>query len=521
MPYIISMKQNYAALFCLLILFSSEAFAQDAVDSSELRNNLGTIEFIDNASPTSGNQFNTRAQIIGIGSALGSAARGGTQNAGDTSRYFIIHRLHPAEFDKLDGDIFGLGSASSVDTIRNLRWIIQGYLTSAYNYSDTDAILLAEYITIYNAVYRKNRTYFSGRYKTPLLNDLTNGIEGLAVRYNEWPGQTMMLIPLQTALDGSLSAVDTTAITEQAVIDEMRKDAGRGIDSRQDMVDLKEREAEAASAKAAEQRAAADAEDKRIQAERERISGERAELQKTQNSEAATDAERSEAAERSKELAAEEAALDKSQEAADEQREAAEASENLAQRKMEEADADRDAIADDQRELIAQGSVPVNAPATPTGVLGIKLSNKASLSGSPVQVNPKSSQVMKTSGLNAVRARTLMQVGGKTLAIAGEQGEKSTHRLIEIDPVMLTMIKKGNDEVSSESLIWANGNSIYAIVVSGGKNYLGRFGDNLDLQSQSQTVIHPFASVYFSDGRLLTQDATGSVVSLDADTLQP
>jgi hypothetical protein len=514
-------------LLLFVILFPGFAFSQDAVDSAELERNLGTVEFIDNTSTPQ--QINTREQIFNIGNNLGNLIRGAAETAGDTSRYFVIHRLHPAEFDKLDGDIFGLGSDAGVDTIRNMRTIIQGYLQGAYSYSVADAALLAEYITIYNAVYRKNRGYFSGRYKTPLLSDLTEGMEGLALRYDEWPGQTLMLIPLRTATDGSLSAVDTSSITDETVINEMRKDDDKGIESRQGMVDLKERESEAAAEKAAAQKAEADTAAKNIAEERQRIENERrqieAEKDRIANDEATDSIDSTEARERLAQLDEQEDQLDKEDEALDrmeddaEQLKAdAEENEALAAQKEEEADREREAISADQRDIL-DAAAPRQNIAALTGVFGIKYANKNAVSGTPVQVNPATAEIMKTSSLNFIKARTITVLGGKTIAVAGEKNDSGTHRLIEIDTTTLSLTNQSAAEISPNSPIWLNGNSIYALLVDGGKNYLARFDISLSTLARSRIAVHQNAAIIFQGDRILTQDEQGSVISLKASDL--
>ncbi|GMO47713.1 MAG: P83/100 family protein [Termitinemataceae bacterium] len=516
---------KFASIYSLFVtlFFLQNTFAQNNVDSAELKNNLGSVEFIDNTGASS--IFNTRAEIFNIGNSVGLSVNRGAAVSGDRSRYFVIHRLHPAEFDKLDGDIIGLGSGASVDTIRNLRSIIAGYLQGAYNYNATDAGLLSEYITIYNAVYRKNRTYFSSRYKTPLLNDLTTGMEGLALRWSEWPGQTLMIIPLQTAADGSLSAVDTTSITDAAVIAEMRKDDDRGVGSRRDMVDMKEREATEAAEKAVQQRAEADAAEKKIAAEKQQLESEKQRLEaekvalKDDNSPEAQQ-RAAELAEKEKELNEKEESIEKEQEEADAKNAAAQSNEEFAERKIQEADADRDAISSDQKELIAAGTPPQTTPAATAGILGVRLPNKTATAGAPTLVNPSSAQVIKTSSLSSVKARTLVMVGGKTLAIAGTNGEKGAQRLIEIDPQSLTMIKSGEDDINVNSLIWINDSNLFAIVNSGGKSYLARFDVDLKLQVKSDLPIHGFASINFVADKILTQKEDGTVLILKADTLK-
>ncbi|MDR0540328.1 MAG: hypothetical protein LBG74_07510 [Spirochaetaceae bacterium] len=475
------------------------------VDTGELQSNLGPVEFINNtARPT---VVNTRQQIWAIGNRLGLAVRNNTGEAGGRASYFVRHNLYPAEMDKLDADIFGLGANVAVDNIRNLRWIIQGYLEGAYGYKIEDAALLAEFITIYNAVYRKNRAYFTGRYKTPLMNDLQPvGNEGLSTRWNEWAGQTLMLIPLRTAADGSLSAIDTSAITSEEVLNELRKDDDRGIEQRQAMVDLKEREAEAAAQKAELQREAITAEEKRIADEKARIAAEQAELERQRQEGAISDED---AAKQAAELATQEEAARLAEEELQKQRDEEAANLAFAERKIEEAQSERQGISKDQAETLGlnqQGGAP------PPSLLGIRL-NPGVLTGRIVRVNATNAAQIQSSELNTVNARTVTFTGGKLLAVASSSGKQ---RLVEIDQTTLQMLKQSAEELNKDSLLWVNGANLYAIALVGGKNRIGRFDMNLALQASSAVDVHPLAAVTIQGDKILTQNVSGAVIILDA-----
>jgi hypothetical protein len=520
-------QKLFCGIACILLAVCENAFvyAQDAVDSAELERNLGPVEFIDNTAPP--DRIDTREQIFDIGYTLGLAAYGGGASAGDGDRYFVIHRLHPAEFDKLDGDILGIGINAEVDQIRNLRLIIQGYLEGAYSYNAADAALLARYITIYNAVYRQRREYFSGRYKTPLLNDLTVNKEGLSPRWNEWPGSTLMVIPLQTAIDGSLSAVDTSSITSGEVVDELRKDQDKSVEDRQQMVELKEREADEAEQKAAIQREEAasnmeQAEKLRNEAQEElrQIAEEREQPPAAGTSPEEEQARQAILDEREASAARKDAEADELAASAEEKERQAEANEEFAERKTEEANAERAAISKDQRELIDAANIPPQT-ASAAGLVGIRLIERNSSLGMPVLIIPSSGEELKRSSLNTVWARTFVKVDGKNIVIAGENGGDSIHRLVEIDGETLQTVKQGSDEINRESLIWVNGSDLYAIVSgANGQNYLGRFNTGLVKQAQSSTAVHGFATVQFEGGRVITQNADGGLIPLDAQSLQ-
>jgi hypothetical protein len=500
-------------------------------------------------------RIDTRLQIWNIGYVPGTQIRGGARNSGGLARYFVIHSMSGPEGDRLDADIFGLGVDVGVDHIRNLRLIIQGYLEGAYAYSAQDAALLAEYITIYNAVFRGNWDYFTIRYKIPVIRNLEQDKAGLSIRFDEWPGRTLLLIPLALGKPNSLSAVDTGSLSAPEVIEELKKEPDLGLGSRTAMLDLKEREADAAEQEAALQRAAiAEEEDRlareraeaaqeqeRIAREREAVEQERAaiaqELEEVKEDEEAgrappeearrqegvlawrtAEADRKEADLEKQAADAEEkeADLEKREEVLAEKREEAKKTEEFAERKAEEAQQDRQRIIQDQRALITQ---PKPQTAEPEGILGIRLINADSPLGRFVRVNTENGQELKVSDLNTVNVRTLTRLGGKIFSVAGENRGSGAIRIVEIDPETMGIAKQGDDDIHPQSLLWVHNDKLYAIINQGGVLRLARFSTGLEREALSTVTIHPYATPAFQEGLTLIQQADGSLAILNGDDL--
>jgi hypothetical protein len=122
--------------------------------------------------------------------------------------------------------------------------------------------------------------------------------------------------------------------------------------------------------------------------------------------------------------------------------------------------------------------------------------------------------------MNTVNGRTVTLLGGRILAIAGIDRGNGAIRLVEISSDTLEMIDQGEDDIHPQSLLWNNGNDLYAVIVSDGKNYLARFNVNLERQSQTAVEVHPYASCVFQGDRILTQNADGAPLLLNAQTLR-
>ncbi|MDR2717792.1 MAG: hypothetical protein LBB89_07005 [Treponema sp.] len=497
------MKNFCKVLFFGIIFTGAAGTGFTQIDRGELQKNLAPVSFTNYEGPHA--RIETREQIRQIGVGLGQAVKAGAERTGANSRYFVIHSVSAPDGTKLDADIFGLGANTGVDHIRNLRTIIQGYLQEAYSYSAQDAAVLAEYITIYNAVYRGNWDYFSERYKKPVLGHLNPQQVGLATRYSEWPGKTLMLIPLGM---GGISSIDTSSISDSRVVEEMRREDDRGIEQRRGMVDIKEREAEAAEQKAVNQREA-------VRREERAIAEEKSQLEKDRQQQAENPpASRAEAAQQESEAQKKSDELDQRESELVLQREEAAKQEQFAEKKTEEAQRERESIARDQQAIIDRGE-------TPQGLIGIILERTDTALGRLVAIDPATRRELRRSPLDTVYARTLTFVGGKILAIAGENRDNGAVRLIEINSRMLTMVKQGNDDLHPNSLIWVNGNDIYAITadLTNGTLNLGRFNADLALQAKSKIAVHPNAAVSIQQGSLLIQRADGSVALLNSADL--
>ncbi|WP_294430942.1 P83/100 family protein [uncultured Treponema sp.] len=270
------------ALVPIFAIFAISAASAISVDRNEIQSAGGPNEIVFRNYSGPHSVINTIEQIRAIGSSLGNQVKPRIEKSGtigDSSRYAVIHAVDPSTKEKFDADIFIIGKNATVDHITNLRRIISAYLSSAYGYSTKDADTIATFVTVYNAVYRKNTKYFESKYKEIVTKNLSSAITGLSTNYEEWPGKTQIVIPLSD-LNGGLSTIDTSLISDKEVVKSMQGEEDKGIEARKDMVDIKEREADNAQEKADNAQAKADeekaklAEEQRKKAEQEKAAAE-------------------------------------------------------------------------------------------------------------------------------------------------------------------------------------------------------------------------------------------------------
>ena len=86
------------------------------------------------------------------------------------------------------------------------------------------------------------KSKFQEKYKKVVTNNLSSEKAGIALSYKDWPGKTQIVIPLND-IKGGLSTVDTSVISDKQVVQSMQGEDDKGVESRKEMVDIKEREA--------------------------------------------------------------------------------------------------------------------------------------------------------------------------------------------------------------------------------------------------------------------------------------
>ena len=583
------------ALVCLCTFaFMSMAFAIE-VDQSELKQAGNTpIEFINYTGPHA--EIDTLRAIAEIGESLAGAAQRG--RAGDTNRYAVIHAVDPSVKAGLDADIMIIGSGARVDHINNLRVIIAGYLQRAYGYSEKDAKTIAHFVTIYNAVYRGDMNMFKSKYKAVVIKNLATDKVGLALRYDEWPGKTQIVIPLSDQkYSGTLSTIDTKSLSDKNVVDKMREQDDKDIATRKDMIDLKERESSAARDRAdvAQKNAAAarkDADTKRNEAasaqkeadksktaavqskqdaEKARKDAEAAKKKAAQSEKAAaaaqkqaqknpndrkaaeeaakkqqeaaknkqeasdkdkTAAEKANAAKKGDQEAAakqkeadakQKAANEAAKQAQDKEREAS-SEKQFADTKEQEAQSDRKDVAADTRKIIeekreerkAQDEAAF-ASALPGAML--KVVDSGSLLSEVVLLDLKTEKPLKTSSLNTIRGRALIEGTDSLIAIAGSKSGNQMITLVAITPRTLEMTKQATVPIAAQSLLIQADDSYYAVIEQSGKNYLARFNNNLEMQAKSSVTVLPYTAISVTEKGLLVQDTANNIRLLNANNL--
>lgn len=478
--------------------------------------------------------INTADEISNIGTELGKKLKPNIENqttVGSEIKYQVIHAIDPTETGKLDADIFIIGNNSTVDHIKNIRRIISSYLVTTYDYSVSDANTLATFITVYNAVYRGNLSKFQEKYKKVVTNNLSSEKAGIALSYKDWPGKTQIVIPLND-IKGGLSTVDTSVISDKQVVQSMQGEDDKGVESRKEMVDIKEREADIASEKAQEAQKKATEETNKLKEEQKKETQlkQEAEEAKQEAEEAKQEAEKNpndkelqkqaeekqEIAEVKQEIAEEQTKKTEEQaKKTEEAKQDATEAQSIADTKRTEAQTERTSISQDQQTIMREQAKNESAPQ----VYGLKAVDELGILSSLVKMNAETGSVIKESPVTVIRSRTIYEVQEGYIAIAGTNIKNGAVKLVILDKENMEIIKEGADEVAETSVLVQDGDDFYCVVKSNNKWIVGKYNSNLDSLLKSTISVKPATPITITSSGVLVTSASNRPILLKKDDL--
>lgn len=416
----------------------------------------------------------TAGAIMGIGTNLGNQVAKDVENPMTVepyAKYSIYHVVGGTDENGLDADILLLNANAGVDHINNLRRIVTGYLMAAYGYSREDSETLAVFVTVYNAVYRGDLSKFTGKYKSAVLEYLTADSVGLSTNWEEWAGRTQIVIPLGSVADGT-AAVETSEISDDKVIEALRAEDDKSVETREKLTNIKEKEAGDATekAKTAQKEAA-----------REKKEGKKAEAEKSARE--------------------------------------SEKQQKVADKKNEEVKTEREQISKDKDDVKKEAAAKAGENQNQKYFTSLFVVDEKNKLYSLMTVNPDNGQVIKRSSIRQIREKAVFPVSDGLVTVCGVNDKHSAVKLCLVDEVTLE-IKKESDEVLSEnSPLVQNGDRFYVILNEGGANYIASFDKSISLKSKSEVAVNGASPLnLYSEGILVT-DTHGNPVLLSLPNL--
>ncbi len=153
------------------------------------------------------------------GESLSEFSNSGSKDKADD---ISIKRYLP-DGKKMGGDVITIGEKFKAGHIHTIKRIVSSYIQKSFDYDLKNADILTYYVLYYNVMHRKNLKYFKNKYSKVLLNDLTQKNIGISKKFNEWAGNTQLIIPLSKNILKDKKTDLTISELEQAVNKDLDK----------------------------------------------------------------------------------------------------------------------------------------------------------------------------------------------------------------------------------------------------------------------------------------------------------
>ncbi len=533
---------------CLLVVLSAFPLG---VDVNEI-NTGKIIEFINYTGQSKQYSVN---EIKGWGSELASSLRASGKEGKYGNQFVVIHAFDTKETGKFDAEIVTLTRFCTVKHINTVRLVLAGFLESQYGYSPKDSITLAVFITYYNAIYRGNMSYFTGKYKKIVVANINQSNAGISTDYRNWPGTTALIIPMsENAKKGDLGALDTSTLTDEKVIDTMRKTDGKSIDERESMVNLKEREVAQDKKDVTKDKEDLIKKEDQLAKDKEQLAKEKAALEKEKEA-AKTITDKEERAAKEKEIADKEKEIaNKEKDVANLEKQTTETSKDIADKEsdiakketeiktekeslakdtfVEEAKKDPEKklgeLFDKQKELDKREDAIKDQEAGSKKVYAGKfyyLKVKEYLTGGHYNNEmyildaPTLSVVANASNKNI--CGRMFDVRSNGVVVITHTGSHSAgHYLSLLNLETLDTVTTGTNAVFFRSFVEIKDNYIYAVVDENNTYYLGKFdATNLTLVAKSKDKVDADTLLSFYRESVFVNNVEKKILALNSSTL--
>lgn len=512
--------------FCLAAGLSP-LFSQ-SLDEGELKKrSFDSIEFTNYQGPHA--YLNTREEILGIGRSLAAGVASSPRFA--LGNKYAVVRIYQPEDPRLSADILALLPDAGVDHIRNLNLIVAGYLETALKYPLPTALLLADFITRYNAFYRGNLEYVTQTYAVGVHAEVTAENVGLSTVFSQWAGRSRILIPLaSTVARGDRGMVDADVISAPEVVQDLKEEP-QGLEQLKELTNLKEEEI------AREQEAIAQAEENLDKREQEIIlrmeEGEKTPATATGEGTPGTPTgpEAPATGEPGKlgtetSPAAELAKIQEERQALEEKKEqVAQREENLQQARQDIAQTENKRL-EEEKKTPAAAQTPAAAaapagPPPPDALAYLSITDNEGQFAQPVLLDAASGKVLQRSSLNTVRSRQMVSLGSSYLVVAGRSEGAGTVKLFTLAQDSLKTLLESKVEAAPQSRLLVSGSQFYGVYKDAqGLWKAGLFGPDLSVVATSEEEVLPGTLVELKGSQLILQGKNGAVLRLNSKTLK-
>ena len=295
---------------------------------------------------------------------------------------------------------------------------------------------------------------------------------------------------------------------KQAEADKAAAYAAEHPEDAQAQADAQAKQAEADEAKAQAEQAQAEAEQAQSQAEEKQAEAEQAQSDAEQ---AQSDAEQAQA-QAEEQAQKEEEQAQKAEEASSQSAEA----QAEADKKRSEAQEERSEIARDQQTLVREAAANANVES----IYGLKAIGDGNLMSSLVRLNAENGDLIKESPVTVIRGRTIFEVSGGYLAIAGTSEGNGAVKLVVLDKEHMEIANESVEIVAEDSILINEGENYYCVIQNGENWVVGKFNADLEIVLKSDVSVNPATPITITEKGIIVTSSDKKPVILNLQDLK-
>jgi hypothetical protein len=195
---------KYIYLFALAFLLQSSIFSQSKVVLGEEEIRKAPYTKFENRS----DKFAT-PEMKALEAEIGKGLHDLVIQTDKPINYkgFTLQRFYSNEPGKFGGDILVLNKNATYGHINSIKRILNSYIQNSFEYTEKNADVLVMEVLYYNAQNRQKLDRIKKRYTKSLVAALNKNKVGIGKKFNDWPGNTQIVIPIKFSADPKIPVI--------------------------------------------------------------------------------------------------------------------------------------------------------------------------------------------------------------------------------------------------------------------------------------------------------------------------
>ncbi|MCB1173401.1 MAG: hypothetical protein KDK39_07550 [Leptospiraceae bacterium] len=451
-----------------------------------------------------------------------------------------IKRVFDKEQKGMGADIISLDPKSTFGHINRVQRVLTGYLMQVFNYKQDQAAVLSRFVLYYNATHRQNMDKVKGSYSAAVAASVDPAKVGIDTKWQNWAGQTQILLPLtknlarpdDTDLDKKEVTDNENATNEdkediKKIIEETRTEDKKEIDKKIEEAEKKteeinkkiqelqkDPEANKEEIKKAEEEKKQVEEDKKdLENQKEDIKKEEEQAKKEENATNTTDTGKTDEGatdtgktDEGSNTATDTGKTDEGSTDSGNTSDTGKTDENKTDSTTDTGKTDETATDTKKEPLDEKNEISENVVENKILFMRVlKYESGGHYNNELWWIETNKDDALSRSPYNNICSKSFLAIPDAGVLVIGYNGQAHNdeeHHLVMLDKDKLEKKSESKENIHWRSPLEFRDGKIWAIIIDGGKHYIGRFNPDLTLEAKATEDINPYSDITFTKEKL-------------------